>query len=255
MKTDAHNAVVIEQYTSRANAYLASGVHAQGEDLERMASLIGHRPDAVALDMGCGGGHVSFRMAGLVHKVVAYDLVDAMLATVSTEAQRRGLGNIITKRGVAEALPCPSGSFDVVATRFSAHHWHAFTEGLEQMHRVMKPGGLAIFMDVVAPDVRLLDTWLQSMELLRDASHVRNASLVEWTSTLTSLGFDVGQVTKYRVRLEFKSWIERMNTPETHVAAIRSLQHRAAATVTDYFEIEKDGSFTIDTALIVAHKA
>jgi ubiquinone/menaquinone biosynthesis C-methylase UbiE len=254
MKTDTHNAVVIEQYDSRSNAYLSSAVHANGDDLELMASLIGQRPDAVALDMGCGGGHVAFRMASLVNKVVAYDLSDSMLATVAAEAQRRGLGNIVTKQGAAEALPCPSESFDVVATRYSAHHWHAFTEGLAQMRRVLKPGGLAIFMDVVTPGVPLLDTWLQSMELLRDPSHVRNVSLNEWTSTLASLGFDVGQVATYRLRLEFTSWIQRMQTPDTHVAAIRSLQQRAAAAVTDYFEMKSDGSFTVDTALVVAHK-
>lgn len=255
MKTDSHNDVVIEQYTSRAEAYLSSAVHANGEDLELMASLIGQRPDAVALDMGCGGGHVAFRMANLVKKVVAYDLSDSMLATVATEAQRRGLRNIVTKQGTAETLPCPAESFDIVATRYSAHHWHAFSEGLAQMKRAMKVGGLAIFMDVVSPGVPLLDTWLQSMELLRDSSHVRNASLDEWKSTLTSIGFEVGQVSGYRLRLEFASWIERMKTPETHVAAIRSLQQRAAAAVTDYFEIEDDGSFTVDTALIVANKA
>jgi len=254
MKTDTHNAVVIEQYDSRANAYLSSAVHAKGEDLELMASLIGHRPDAVALDMGCGGGHVAFRMAGLVNKVVAYDLSESMLATVAAEAQRRGLSNIVTKQGAAEALPCPSDSFDVVATRYSAHHWHAFPEGLAQMKRVVKPGGLAIFMDVVTPGVPLLDTWLQSMELLRDPSHVRNVSLDEWKAALTSLGFEVGQVSKYRLRLEFTSWIERMKTPEVHVAAIKSLQQRAASAVTDYFEIEDDGSFTVDTALITARK-
>lgn len=255
METDTHNAVVIEQYTSRANAYLSSAVHAQGDDLELMASLIGQRPDAVALDMGCGGGHVAFRMAGLVNKVIAYDLSDAMLATVAAEAQRRGLSNIATKQGAAEALSCPSESFDVVASRYSAHHWHAFTNGLAQMMRVTKPGGIAIFMDVVTPGVPLLDTWLQSMELLRDPSHVRNASLDEWKSSLASVGFQVGQVSKYRLRLEFMSWIERMNTPEAHVTAIRSLQRRASAAVTDYFEIGGDGSFTVDTALIVAHKA
>lgn len=255
MKTDTHNDVVHQQYTSRANAYLASAVHAHGEDLDLMASVIGQRPDAVALDMGCGGGHVAFRMAGLVNKVVAYDLSDSMLATVAAEAQRRGLSNIVTKQGPAEALACPSESFDVVASRYSTHHWHAFTEGLAQMKRVMKPEGLAIFMDVVTPGAPLLDTWLQSIELLRDPSHVRNASLEEWKTTLISLGFEVGQISKFRLRLEFKSWIERMRTPETHVAAIKSLQQRASAAVADYFEMENDGSFTVDTALIVTRHA
>src|SRR5438067_12186676 len=121
MNQHTHHDVVKEQYDSQASAYLASAVHASGVDLERMAALIGHRPDAVALDMGCGGGHVAFRMAPSVAKVVAYDLSPAMLETVAAEAQRRGLGNIVTKQGAAEALPCPAESFDIVATRYSAH--------------------------------------------------------------------------------------------------------------------------------------
>ena len=254
MNKDTHHDVVIEQYDSQASAYLASAVHAAGADLERMAGLIGQRPDAVALDMGCGGGHVAFRMAPLVGKVVAYDLSPGMLETVAAEARRRGLGNIVTKQGAAEALPCPDESFDVVATRYSAHHWQKVKDGLAQMARVLKPGGLALFMDVVSPGVPLLDTWLQSIELLRDPSHVRNASLNEWRTTLAALGFEIGEVAAYRLRLEFATWIARMRTPDAHVAAIRSLQSRAPAEVREYFEIGDDGSFTVDTALLVARR-
>jgi ubiquinone/menaquinone biosynthesis C-methylase UbiE len=254
MNKDTHHDVVIEQYDSQASAYLSSAVHATGADLERMAGLIGQRLDAVALDMGCGGGHVAFRMAPLVGKVVAYDLSPSMLETVAAEAGRRGFGNIVTKQGAAEALPCPDESFDVVATRYSAHHWHGFEEGLAQMRRVLKPGGLALFMDVVSPGAPLLDTWLQSIELLRDPSHVRNASLSEWQATLASLGFAIGEVSTYRLRLEFAPWIARMRTPDAHVSAIRSLQQRAPAEVREYFEIGDDGSFTVDTALMVARR-
>jgi hypothetical protein len=46
-----------------------------------------------------------------------------------------------------------------------------------------------------------------------------------------------------------------MQTSALHTAAIRSLQQQASLDVQRYFEIEADGSFTLDTALIVAHKA
>ncbi len=254
MKTATHDAAVLEQYDSRAQAYLASSVHAQGDDLELLARLVGQRPDAVALDLGCGGGHVAFRLAGLVGKVVACDLSGAMLETVAAEARKRGLDNIVTKQSAAEALPCPSASFDVVATRYSAHHWGDFKAGLAQMARAMKPDGMAVFMDVVSPGMPLLDTWLQSLELLRDPSHVRNASLADWQATLSAAGFEVGEVHTYQLRLAFGPWIERMRTPEVHVAAIRSLQQRASSEVREHFRIEDDGSFTVDTALIVARK-
>lgn len=250
----SHNHIVNSQFSPQAHAYLTSAVHASGEDLERMASLVGRRPDAVALDMGCGGGHVTFRLAPLAGNVVACDLSEPMLRVVAGEAERRGFGNVVTKCNAAETLSCPSGSFDVAVTRYSAHHWRDIPAGLAQMHRVVKQGGMAIFMDVVSPGVPLLDTWLQSLELLRDPSHVRNASLDEWRTALAAAGFAVGEVATYRLRLEFASWVERMKTPEAHVAAIRSLQRRAGPEVREYFAIEEDGSFTVDTMLVACER-
>lgn len=251
----SHDDVVLEQYDTRASAYLTSAVHAAGADLDAMAALAGRHPEAVALDMGCGGGHVTFRLAPLVGKIVACDLSAPMLETVAAEAARRALHNVVTKRSSAETLPCPDASFDIVATRFSAHHWGGFDAGLAQMRRAAKPGALALFADVASPGDRLLDTWLQSVELLRDPSHVRNASVDEWKAALAQAGFAIDTVTTARLRLEFGSWIARMQTPDVHVAAIRSLQARAAREVRDHFELEDDGSFTVDTVLVAAHAA
>lgn len=251
MSAHSHDEHVTSQFSPQAHAYLTSAVHAQGEDLDRMASLVGSRPEAIVLDMGCGGGHATFRLAPQVGKVVACDLSDDMLRVVAEEAGRRGLANVVTKRSAAESLPCPTGSFDVAVTRYSAHHWRDVPAGLAQMHRALKPGGMVIAMDVASPGVPLLDTWLQSLELLRDPSHVRNASPDEWRAMLGAAGFAVGESTRLRLRLDFASWVERMKTPPAHVAAIRSLQQRAPAEVREYFAIEEDGSFTVDTILIV----
>ena len=252
---NAHNAHVDTQFGPRANAYLTSAVHASGADLDAMAALVGSRPDAMALDMGCGGGHVAFRLAPLVGKVVAVDLSASMLRVVNSEAQRRGLHNLVTECASAETLPHPAATFDLALTRYSAHHWNDVPAGLAQMRRVLKPGGQAYFMDVVAPGAALLDTWLQTLEVLRDPSHVRDASVGEWQSMLAAAGFVVGQVQTFRLRLEFASWVERMQTPPTHAAAIRSLQQRAPAEVSEYFGFEADGSFTVDTVLISAKAA
>ena len=247
-----HTTIVDSQFGPRAQSYLTSAVHANGADLDQMVDITGHRPDAIALDLGCGGGHAAYRLAPLVKTVVACDLSEQMLRVVTDEANRRGIDNIVTKLGAAESLQCPSESFDIAVTRYSAHHWHDVPAGLAQMRRVLKPGGLAVFIDVIAPEAPLLNTWLQSLELLRDPSHVRNASLSEWQKLLNASGFAVGSVTNFRLRLDFTTWVERMNTPESHIKAIRSLQQYASAEVADYFSIEKDGSFTVDSILITA---
>ena len=254
MQTASHNSVVLDQYTTRASAYVNSAAHAAWQDLDLIAQLLANQRGAVALDVGCGGGHLTYRLAPLVSQVVACDLAESMLAAVAEQASLRGLPNIATRKAAAESLPFENATFDVVATRFSAHHWHAFAEGIAEMARVLKPGGLALMSDVVSPGVSLLDTWLQTLELLRDPSHVRDASTAEWDAALAAAGLAIERIEHLRLRLDFATWVARMDTPEPQVTAIRMLQARAASAVKDYFEMEEDSSFTVDTALFVARK-
>ena len=251
MSTRSQETVVDDQFGPRAASYVTSAVHSAGEDLQSLRNIIGKRPNAVALDLGCGGGHAAYLLAPLVRQVTAYDLSEAMTEVTRTEAQRRGLTNLEVQKGVAERLPYADASFDIVVSRYSTHHWRDAGLGLREARRVLRPGGLAVFMDVFAPGAVLLDTWLQSLELLRDSSHVRNYNLAEWHDLLAVAGF--GPVTSrcYRVTLQFQSWIVRMNTPSHHVTAIRALQVSAPIDVLRYFEIQADGTFTVDSMLML----
>lgn len=250
-----HETLVAGQFGSRAEAYLTSSVHAQGADLAALAALMRNSPDAHVLDLGCGGGHVTFNVAPLVRQVVAYDLSPEMLEVVAGAARERGLGNVATKRGMAENLPFEDGSFDAVLSRFSAHHWRDLDAGLRETARVLKPGGMAAFVDTVAPGIPVADTYLQAIELLRDCSHVRDYSRAEWEAAIGRAGLLPGTTSQFRLRLDFSAWVERMNTPRLQVEAIRALQAAVSATTTRHFETEADGSFHIDAALFQAGKA
>ena len=252
MTDSSHRSLVSSQFGPRADAYLASAVHAQGEDLLQMQALVHGRQAWRVLDLGCGAGHVSFHVAPEVGEVTAYDLSEEMLRAVAEEAARRGLANLRTQQGTVERLPFPEASFDCVMSRYSAHHWQGFAAGLREARRVLKPDGLAIFVDAVSPGPALLDTHMQAVELLRDPSHVRDYNETEWLQGLIRAGFAPGDVTRRRLRLDFASWIGRMATPGPHVAAIRSLQQGAVEEVRRHFAIEADGSFTIDTLLVEA---
>ena len=252
MPPRSHDSVVADQFGPRAEAYVVSAVHARGEDLEAFERLVGSPRGAVALDLGCGGGHLAFLLARRAQRVVAYDLSAAMLDAVSAEAARRGLANLETRQGSVEALPWPDGAFDIVASRYSAHHWRDVGAGVAEARRTLKPGGLTAFMDVVAPEDPLLDTWLQSLELLRDPSHVRNYTIPQWRTMLEAVGFKPTRCSRYRIRLEFAAWVARMNTPPALIAAIRALQARADEDVVRHFAVEADGSFWLDTMLMVA---
>jgi Methylase involved in ubiquinone/menaquinone biosynthesis len=140
----------------------------------------------------------------------------------------------------------------VVLSRFSVHHWVNAEAGLREARRVLAPRGTAIFADVVAPAHPLLDTHFQTIELLRDPSHVRNYSVAEWTAVLGRVGFEVTGITARRLRMDFPVWIARTRTPDLHAQAIRSLQTIASAEVREYFAIEDDGSFLLDAVTFEA---
>ena len=233
----SHQHVVAEQFGPRANAYVTSAVHATGEDLRQIAELVRGRREARVLDLGCGGGHVSFTVAPEVGEVVAYDLSPDMLTAVTRVAVDRGFDNLRTECGRAEKLPFGDAAFGIVATRYSAHHWRDLKAALKEARRVIRPCGFAIFADAVTPGEPLRDTFLQTIEMLRDPSHVRNYSVAEWQSALREAGFEPGEVTTRRLRLEFTSWVTRMQTPELHQQAIRSLQQRMPADIQQHFEI------------------
>lgn len=248
MTKDSHDRNVQQNFGPRAEAYVESAVHATGADLVRLGELARKAGARHGIDLGCGGGHVSYAIAPYLETVTAVDLSADMLTAVMEAAKDRGLTNIATLQSPVEQLPSGSGQFDFLACRFTAHHWHDAEAGLRQAYRVLTSGSKAVFIDVVSPQLPLANTHLQAVELLRDTSHVRNYTIAEWSAMLGRAGFATEACQTSRLRMDFKVWTDRMNTPESLRAAIRLLQQGAAADVSTYFEIEADGSFMLDVA-------
>jgi ubiquinone/menaquinone biosynthesis C-methylase UbiE len=246
-----HTQAVQDQFDPQAQAYLISPVHAAGPDLQAAREFAARSlpADAAVLDVGTGAGHLSFTLAPLARRVVALDPSAGMLATVRAAAAERGLAQIETCEAPAAALPYAPASFDLVCTRYSAHHWLDIPPALAEMRRVVKPGGFVLVIDLLGDDHALVDTHLQSIELLRDISHVRDRSVAEWHLLLQEAGFTDIEQRSWMTRLEFAPWVQRMRAPQAMVSAIRILQTGAPAEVQRALNIEADGSFTPRTGL------
>ncbi|WP_028534925.1 class I SAM-dependent methyltransferase [Paludibacterium yongneupense] len=252
MKT--HHDAVHAQFDPRAQAYLTSRSHAEGADLLRAQALVAQTFPARAnvLDIGCGAGHLSYALAPGVARVVALDPSERMLAVVAAEARARSLPQIETRAGRAEALSFDDASFCMAASRYSAHHWTQLETALHEMRRVIRPGGYLMMIDIEGCEDALVDTHLQTIELLRDRSHVKNRSPSEWRRLLHVAGFDVLAHESWPTRLDFTAWVERMRTPPDLVAVLHALQSGAPQEVRQALAIEDDGSFTVNTGLFWA---
>ena len=254
MTHSVHDQVVQRQFGEQAAAYLTSAVHAQGAEFALLQAELAGQAAARVLDLGCGAGHVSFHVAPLVSEVIAYDLSQQMLDVVAAAAAQRQMANVQVQLGAAERLPFADGEFDYVFSRYSAHHWSDLGMALREVRRVLKPGGVAAFIDVMSPGDPLLDTYLQSVEVLRDTSHVRNYSAGEWLSRVNEARLRVRGHSRQRLRLEFRSWVERMRTPEAMRVAILQLQQAMGSEVREYYEIDDDGSFSTDVLVLWAER-
>jgi SAM-dependent methyltransferase len=252
LMTRSHEAVTQSQFGPRAASYVTSALHASGPDLDALEAIAAETRPGRALDLGCGGGHVAYRLAPHAGEVVACDLSADMLAEVTKTASDRELANIRTREAAAEQLPFDDASFDLVATRFSAHHWRTLEPGIAEARRVARQGATAVFIDSVSPGRALHDTHLQAVELLRDTSHVRDYTVAEWIAAVERAGFTVQHVRRHRIRIDFGTWIERMRTPAPLAAAILTLQAAASKEVRAYFAIEPTGSFLLDVMMLEA---
>ncbi|MDO9005620.1 MAG: methyltransferase domain-containing protein [Aquabacterium sp.] len=244
----------LDQYSTQAQAYLDSPVHAQGPDLARAQALVAQAIPASgqALDVGCGAGHLSFALAPHLSHVVALDPSPPMLATVQQAARARGMHHIEAVPSSAERLPFPDASFELVCSRYSAHHWTGLAQALKEMRRVLKPGGHLLMIDVQGEEDALVDSHLQAIELLRDRSHVRNRTVSQWRALLADAGFANVVHESWPVHIDFSSWVTRMRTPASRVAMIREVQSDAPREVQEALAIEADGSFTFTTGLFWA---
>lgn len=244
-----------QQYHNKAQNYLNSTNHAQGIEFNKIRQCIKNQDKPmIALDLGCGAGHVSYQIADLCQQVVAYDLSESMLDIVIETATERGIKNITTQQGVAENLPFGDASFDVVVTRFSAHHWQNVKQAIEQVYRVLKPEGVLIVIDSVGSNQPILDTFSQSIEVLRDPSHVRNYSVGQWFDLTEQIGFTPFIFEQQSLEICLSDWVKRMHTPDMAIQAIQYLQSMASDMVVSHFHIQKNGDFYLNVAYMIFKK-
>lgn len=241
-----------QQFGSVAAHYAVSAVHSGGPDLDAMLAATELHGDERLLDAGCGTGHTALAFAPRVAEVVAVDLTEEMLAQGRHLAAERGIANVVFQRGDVERLDLPDASFDAVTSRYSAHHYAHPLAALREIRRVLKPGGVFLLVDVVAPDDPAQDTFLNAVEVLRDPSHVRDHTIEQWLRLLEQASLRGEAVQTWPLRLQFDNWIARMNTPAYAAAQIKALADAVAHEVRAAFAVEADYSFTIPTALLRA---
>jgi 2-polyprenyl-3-methyl-5-hydroxy-6-metoxy-1,4-benzoquinol methylase len=120
----------------------------QLQELKRIArDLI--KPSVSVLDVGCGFGLETVRLARLVGQnghVAGIDKSESFIAEATKRAATDGL-SIDYRAGAAQALPYPDASFDVVRAERLLIYLKDWAKAVSEMKRVAKPGASLAFIE------------------------------------------------------------------------------------------------------------
>ena len=113
----------------------------------KMLDLLVHEvkePPNCILDVGCGTGRF-LRMISVKWPEAQLFGIDPAERMIS-EATRLN-PNATFKMGFAESLPIANETADIVVSSLSFHHWENQKEGIREIARVLRPGGLFCLAD------------------------------------------------------------------------------------------------------------
>ncbi|HKD00735.1 MAG TPA: class I SAM-dependent methyltransferase [Methylomirabilota bacterium] len=234
--TDAQVRRVQAQFGASAQAYVASPLHAAGEDLERLLAWGAARRADRVLDVATGGGHTALAFASGVRRVVAYDLTESMLAAARAYVRARGAANVEFVAGDAGALPFRDESFDVVTCRTAAHHFGDVAGAVRQIHRVLRPGGSLLLQDILGHDDAEASAFILEVEKRRDPSHVRSYRAAEWKAFLRAAGLTVMEDSLVWKLREWTEWTSRMRMTAEARRDLEDFVRRAPERCREAFE-------------------
>lgn len=143
-------------------------------------TLLKLMPPMVIADLGAGEGTFSQLLAQRAERVIAVDNSEKMVEYGTAVARENGFANLEYRLGGIEDPPIEDGSVDLAFFSQSLHHAVRPGEAIEAAHRILKPGGRIVVLDLLKhgfEEARELyaDLWLGFSELdlsrfLKDAS-------------------------------------------------------------------------------------
>ncbi len=230
---------VKEQFARTADRYVHDEGFAHGDDLTEAARLLNPTTDDLMLDVATGGGHTSLFFAPKVRSVVASDLTMQILKKAQEFiSEEGGVENITFREADAEDLPFPAGSFTILTCRIAPHDFPDVPQALREFFRVLRRGGRMVIIDTLLPQDPEIADFYQTMEKMRDPTHVQAFTEEQWLAMAKEAGFIDLQTQKFPKTHDFITWAKRSGLDRQGVQRLNKYFIDAPQKVHDYFQIE-----------------
>jgi len=230
---------VRERFGRAAERYVRDQGFASGDDLAAAARMLKPTPEDNLLDVACGGGHTALYFAPLVRSVVASDLTMQMLKKAQEYiSEEGGVENVTFREADAEDLPFPAGAFTLLTCRIAPHHFPDVPRALREFHRVLRRGGRMAVIDTLLPEDSEVAEFYQTMERMRDPTHIRAYSEDEWVGMMQEAGLIVHETMVFTKTHDFQEWAKRAGLTREGIKQLNQYFIDAPPKAHDYFQIE-----------------
>jgi SAM-dependent methyltransferase len=145
------------------------------------------------LDVGCGGGRTIRKHAIASSEGMVYGVDYAAGSVAASRAENRDAiekGRVLIERASVSQLPFPDAKFDLVSAVETIYYWPDPARDLQEILRVLKPGGRVIVICETYIGGRWSSFKSPAMKLLR----AKNFTMDEYKGLLTSAGYIEVQV-------------------------------------------------------------
>jgi ubiquinone/menaquinone biosynthesis C-methylase UbiE len=213
---------IADEFARQAETFNHWAEQADADVAARFGTALGEAGRGRLLDVACGPGVVTAALAPHAASVVAFDATRAMLEKAKARCAKAGLHNVEFKTGDAEKLPFGDGKFDGVVTRLAIHHFANPQQALNEMFRVLRPGGAAVIVDAVSSEDASESKLHNAIERLRDPSHVRMLPASELDAGVARAGFRGLQHATWDMNRELEEWLAIVRDP-ARVEPIRTV--------------------------------
>jgi ubiquinone/menaquinone biosynthesis C-methylase UbiE len=257
MSEASHAGLIRDQFTRQATVFNTAATMTNAETLRMILAATQAGPDDRLLDIACGGGIVARAFAPHVRQVTGIDVTPAMLEVARRAAAEAGIANATWDQHDVTSLPYRDGSFTIVVTRYSFHHFPDPAAVLREMVRVCRPGGRIVVVDSFTSKDPAKAAGFNRFQKLRDPSHVRALTLSELTGLFVAAGLGEPVVTGYELADELRNLLARSFPNPGDEAEIIEMFEASAAEDRMGVRVRIDGEaihYAYPVAILAAHR-
>jgi len=232
---------------------------------EAAIELLSPDKEDTVLDVATGPGTLAVRLAPRVHRVVAIDFAEAMIERLRLHVMQKHLHNLEVRLMDGQELLFGTGTFDSAISLFGLFLFDDRKRALEELFRVVVPGGRVLTSSWATPDQNtLLGAGMEAMraalpDLPRPNGPLPTQDAGKCAAELEAAGFERARTQLFKASLEFASVADYWRGFERSAAPLALLKKRlgeaafAEAAVRIQEELRArcgEGSFSLDCAAI-----